>query len=143
MSRVAAEPLLEPSMRSSSQRGLGPRGRGGGRGAGVVGGLGGLGGGWSPEESPPERGAGGGGGGGMMESAGSDTASAASDINYMHESLRQYHPEEDDEEGVRGLYCTKYAFGCDTAAVLVVLVGCFFFCFIQLCVLLLVATRQT
>lgn len=36
-----------------------------------------------------------------MESAGSDTASAASDINYMHESLRQYHPEDDEEEGVR------------------------------------------
>ncbi|CAM9709739.1 unnamed protein product [Ectocarpus sp. 4 AP-2014] len=44
------------------------------------------------------------GGGGGMESAGSDTASAASDINYMHESLRQYHPEEGcDEEGEGGV----------------------------------------
>lgn len=41
--------------------------------------------------------------GGSLERPASDTASAASDINYMHESLRQYQPEEGDdgdEEGV-------------------------------------------
>lgn len=60
-------------------------------------GMGIGGGGGRAEAPPPERF----GGGGGMESAGSDTASAASDINYMHESLRQYHPEDDEEEGVR------------------------------------------
>lgn len=41
------------------------------------------------------------GGPGRAESVCSDSASAASDINYMHESLRQHHPE-DGEEGVSG-----------------------------------------
>ena len=57
----------------------------------------GIGGGGGRAEAPPPERFGGGGG---MESAGSDTASAASDINYMHESLRHYHPEDDEEEGV-------------------------------------------
>ncbi|CAN0192137.1 unnamed protein product, partial [Laminaria digitata] len=64
-------------------------------GGGVGMGMGIGGGGGRAEAPPPERF----GGGGGMESAGSDTASAASDINYMHESLRQYHPEDDEEEG--------------------------------------------
>lgn len=46
---------------------------------------------------------------GGPESVGSDTASAASDINYMHESLRQHHPE-DEEEGVSENHVTLVFF---------------------------------
>ncbi|CAM9277658.1 unnamed protein product [Pylaiella littoralis] len=79
-----------------------------GKGAAAVrdgGGRGGGGGGGRAEAPAPERA----GSGGGLESAGSDTASAASDINYMHESLRQYNlPEEGegDEEGVVELHHT-------------------------------------
>lgn len=70
--------------------GYGRGGVGGGVGSGGAPGWG-LGGGATEERD------------GGPESVGSDTASAASDINYMHESLRQYHPE-DDEEGVSTEY---------------------------------------
>eukprot|EP00903_Cladosiphon_okamuranus_P015554 g14359.t1 len=74
-------PTSEYSQETSNLRGLrGKGGAGGGR----------------AQAPPPERA----GSGGGLESAGSDTASAASDINYMHESLRQYHHEDEaDEEG--------------------------------------------
>lgn len=54
------------------------------------------------------------GGTGGPESVGSDTASAASDIYYVHESLRQHNPEEEEDEGVRRrhCYCARRCFAC-------------------------------
>lgn len=86
---VTAESPQETSGRGLKGRSASARGSGIGLGGGGAGGR--------AQPPPPERA----GGGGLVESAGSDTASAASDINYMHESLRQYHPQEgEEEEGV-------------------------------------------
>ncbi|CAM9648429.1 unnamed protein product [Ectocarpus sp. 8 AP-2014] len=90
-------PTSEYAQETSNLRGLRGKGVGGGGGGGARA----MGGGGGRAEAPTPEMAGGGGG---MEGAGSDTASAASDINYMHESLRQYHPEEGcDEEGEGGV----------------------------------------
>ena len=113
--RDAVETSLDHGGRGSLRsRGAFGRGGGGGGGGSSFGGgygdvgVGGRGGLYAAAPLLSERAAskaGRGGGGGGLESAGSDTASAASDINYMHESLRQYHcaeqdEGEDDEEGV-------------------------------------------
>lgn len=97
-SSLLQRPTSEYAQETSNLRGLRGKGLGDGGGGG---GARAMGGGGGRAEAPTPEMAGGGGG---IESAGSDTASAASDINYMHESLRQYHPEEGcDEEGEGGV----------------------------------------